>query len=113
MPIVADKIARPAAGPEATGLVWVIATDTYDGDWPPLKFVKNDRQSTVDLFKRNGHHVFVSQNRSLSQLQADRAAFRKLMTGKSWQSVIVYISGHGVGSQQGSFVVPTDAPDGS
>jgi hypothetical protein len=105
---VGKQITSPT-GAGSTGLVWVIVADTYTGDWPFLSFVKSDRQNVVDLFKRSGHQVLVSYNRSLAQLQADRAAFRKQMTSKPWQSVVVYISGHGVGAQQGSFVVPADA----
>jgi len=91
-------------------LAWVITNSDYGDSWIPLTFVENDRDRIAQTFARAGYKVLVSHNQSHDQILADEAGFRRELGGQTWDSVIVYISGHGVGLRGGNYLVPRGAP---
>ncbi|MGD0108464.1 MAG: caspase family protein [Rhodopila sp.] len=97
-----------AGGPPK--LAWVISNSAYDNGWPSLDFVENDKTSMVALLSRAGFQIITSANRSQQQLLTDERAFLQRLMAQTWRSVIVYISGHGVGLNGQNYFVPADAP---
>jgi hypothetical protein len=91
-------------------LAWVITNSDYGDNWTPLSFVENDRDRIIRTFGRAGYKVIVSHNTSRDRLLTDEAGFRRELAGQTWNSVIVYISGHGIGLHGENFLVPIDAP---
>jgi uncharacterized caspase-like protein len=55
--------------------------------------------------------VVSSVDRSRQQLLADEANMTQLLKSQPWNSVIVYISGHGEGIDGQNYFVPISAPD--
>jgi hypothetical protein len=75
-----------------------------------LDNVEHDKAAMTRVLERGGFQVFTSFNRTRAQLLADEAQFLAQARGSDPRSVIVYMSGHGIGMDGRNYFVPADAP---
>ena len=105
------RSAGAAPNGNADQLAWVITNSTFNAPWPDLSFVDQaDRPNMTGLLQKAGFQIKSSQNRTLVDLTADFADFGRMLAAKPWRSVVVYLSGHGIGWQGHTYFVPADAP---